>query len=218
MNYRELAYFPRVAAILQQEGLKAGVEVRLEGEEPTLNYQRAMKKEHEMIIWAWNVTPPFPRLYQTLHSRNAYDEKGNLKHQTNNLNAYANEEMDKYVVGMRNAKTLEELKKNAWAAQRLAHEEALFVPGWLVSFARIGCWRWMRWPDSEETQFCTALVDRPRESYVWWIDEEMKEETLEAKMAGRTFPEVQEVHDRYRELEVVVNEDVEFDGGEEGGE
>ena len=38
----------------------------------------------------------------------------------------------------------------------------------------------------------------PMESYVYWVDEEMKRETLEARRSGKTFPEVQEVKQRYR--------------------
>ena len=36
------------------------------------------------------------------------------------------------------------------------------------------------------------------ESYVYWIDEGIKNETLEAKRTGKKFPEVQEVKDRYQ--------------------
>lgn len=199
LSYPDVAYYPRVVPLLKEEARKAGLELRLEGNESTLFYQQTMKKEHEMVFWGWGVSPPFPNIYQFFHSRNAFDEKGNLKQQTNNLNSYANEEMDKYALGVRHARTLEEMRENAWAAQRLIHEEALFVPAWREPFARVGSWRWMRWPDSEETEFCVALEDRPRESYAWWIDEEMKEETLAAKRSGQTFPEVVNVYERYRE-------------------
>ncbi len=64
----------------------------------------------------------------------------------------------------------------------------------------------MKWPDTEDVEFCPPLFDRPRESYVWWIDEDLKRETLEAKREGRKFPEVQALHDRYRR-----------DGKREGG-
>ena len=36
------------------------------------------------------------------------------------------------------------------------------------------------------------------ESYVYWIDEGIKNETLEAKRTGKKFSEVQEVKDRYQ--------------------
>ena len=36
------------------------------------------------------------------------------------------------------------------------------------------------------------------ESYVYWVDEDIKRETLEAKRSGDAFPEVQEVKSRYQ--------------------
>ena len=36
------------------------------------------------------------------------------------------------------------------------------------------------------------------ESYVYWIDEEMEAETRAAMRSGKTFPEVQQVKQKYR--------------------
>ncbi len=198
LSYAQVGSYPKIVPILKEEAFKAGLEIRLDGTDPTLFYQQVMKKEHEMVFWGWGVGPPFPNFYQFFHSRNARDEAGNLKQQTNNLNSYGSDEMDRYALGMRHATTLEEMRENAWAAQKLAHEEALFIPGWREPFARVGAWRWMKWPESEETEFAPSLYDRPRESYVWWIDEEVKEQTLEAKRKGESFPEQVKIHDRYR--------------------
>lgn len=200
MSYPQVSIYPKLAPILKEEALKAGLEIRLEGSEPTLNFEQTMKKEHEMVLTGWGVGPPVPKLFQFLHSSNAFDVSGNPKQQTNNIFSYANDEMDRYVLGLRHASTVEEIKENAWKAQRLLHEEAIFIPGWRTPFARVGSWRWLRWPDSEETEFASSLFDRPIESFAWWIDEEVKEETQEAKREGEVFEEVTLVHDRHREL------------------
>lgn len=197
LSYANAAHYPRMMPILKEEAAKAGLEFRLDGLEPTVFFQKALKKEHEIVFWGWSSTPPFPRMYQLFHSKNAFDEKGNPKQQTNNLNLYANPEMDKLVLAIRHATNTEDLLEAAWKVQKLCHDEALFVPAY-VPPTRIGCWRWVRWPDTEDVEFCPPLFDRPRESYVWWIDEELQRETLEAKREGTKFPEVQELHDRYR--------------------
>ena len=163
-----------------------------------------------MLLWGWGSTPPFPRLYQFFHSKNALDDKGNAKQQTNNLNVYGDPEMDSYVLGLRHATTLEEIKDYAWKAQQKCHDEVLFIPAY-AEITRIGCWRWVKWPETEDVSFSPPLFDRPRESYCWWIDEDAKRETLEAKRTNGKFPEVLGVHDRYR------NTDDSGDS-EEGGE
>jgi len=106
--------------------------------------------------------------------------------------------MDKLTVSYRNAERWDEKKNLGLQIQKLIHDEAVFVPGYSREFERVGCWRWMRWPDSEETRFCPMMTSYPYESYVYWIDEDMKEETLEAMRNGETFPEVERVFDDYR--------------------
>ena len=127
-----------------------------------------------------------------------YDEKGNLKHQTNNVFSYKNDEMDKLTVAYRNAETREEKKDLGIKIQKIIHDEGVFIPGYSREFERIACWRWMRWPDSEETRFCPVMTSYPYESYVYWIDDDIKRETKAAMKRGETFPEVERVFDDYR--------------------
>lgn len=185
-------------AILKEEGKKAGLDLVLDGLEHMVVYKKEMKKEHDMAFSAWNFQPPAPRFYEYFHSRNAYDEKGNLKHQTNNVFSYKNDEMDKLTVAYRNAETREEKKDLGIKIQKIIHDEGVFIPGYSREFERIACWRWMRWPDSEETRFCPVMTSYPYESYVYWIDDDIKRETKAAMKRGETFPEVERVFDDYR--------------------
>ena len=68
----------------------------------------------------------------------------------------------------------------------------------MTEFVRIGCWRWVRWPDSKFTEFCPPREYVPYEGYVFWIDEDMQKETQAARRSGIKFPEVQAVKQRYR--------------------
>ncbi len=157
-----------------------------------------MEKEHEIAFSAWGFQPPYPRFYEYFHSSNARDEKGNLKQNTNNIFSYADERMDRLVTQYRFATDEAELIRTAHEMQRIIHDEAIFIPGYMTEFLRVGTWRWIRWPDSEFTEFAPPITYAPFESYAFWIDEDIRAETLEAKRTGRTFPEVQEVKDRYR--------------------
>ena len=65
-------------------------------------------------------------------------------------------------------------------------------------FTAIAHWRWIKWPDSETTKFSNPTIYEPMETYLFWIDEEVKKETLKARKEGKTFPEIEQVIDDYR--------------------
>ncbi len=199
LSYGNVAFYPRLVAVLKEEAKKAGLDLRADGMESTVFYKKVMKKEHDMCIWAWGVNPPFPRYYQSLYSKNAYDDNGNPKQQTNNICCYADPKMDKLCKAVRYARTVDEVKRNSWEVQQMIHDEALFSPGWMVDFSRIGSWRWVRWPDTKDTPFCVPIVYSPLDAYVLWIDEDIKEETQRAMREGKTFPEVQRVIDDFKD-------------------
>jgi len=189
----------KLCSLLKEEAKKAGIDLVLDGQENTVFYKTVMKKEHDMAFWGWGSRPPFPSYYQFFYSKNAFDEKGKPKPQTNNINSYANEQMDVYAKAVRNAKTLEEIKQNAWAAQQLIHDEGFFSPGYSTDYVRLGTWRWVRWPDTEDTPFNVPIVREPFESYVLWIDQERKEETEKAMRSGDVFSEVYKVIDVFKD-------------------
>ena len=189
----------KLGGLLKEEAKKAGVNLILDGQESTVFYKTVMKKEHDMALWGWGFRPPFPAYYQFFYSKNAFDEKGKPKQQTNNINSYANDEMDGYAMAMRNAKTLEEMKVNAWAAQQLIYDEGFFSPGYVTEYVRIGTWRWVRWPDTKDTPFNVPVVREPFESYVLWIDNKRKKETEKAMHSGKKMSEVYQVIDVFKD-------------------
>ena len=139
-----------------------------------------------------------PDYHQYLHSSNARDERGNLKPQTNNLFVWERDDTDILSEKARNARTVDEMRDAAFKLQRIMHDEAIFVPAYTVNFVRMGSWRWVRWPDCEETRFCPPVVYEPLEAFVHWIDEDVRKETLAAKRSGKVFPEVNRIVDDYR--------------------
>ncbi|MEN8784899.1 MAG: hypothetical protein ABF379_11080, partial [Akkermansiaceae bacterium] len=132
------------------------------------------------------------------HSRNAYDEQGNIKPKTNNVFAYTDPQMDKWVEAYRRATEDVEKRDLAHKIQQQVYENCVFVPGWKRDYERVACWRWMRWPNSETVKFCPPINAYPWDHYSFWIDEEMQEETRAAMRSGETFPEVQNVVEMYR--------------------
>jgi len=199
VTFSNVAYYPKMMAILQEEAKKAGLHLILDGQEPTLAFKKAQDKLHQVSFTGWGVTPPFPRYYQFFHSKNAVDENGDPKKQTNNLNCYGSPRMDPLTETVRNARTLEELKSAAHEVQQIVHDEVLFVPSFTTPYRRIAYWRWLKWPNSKYTQFADPKTYSPDESYYYWIDEDIKKETIKAKRAGKELGEKVHVFDRYRD-------------------
>lgn len=198
LSYRADPTFDRMLTILREEAKATGLDLRLDSNEATVDYKKSMLKQHEMTFTGWVITPPTPDYHQFLHSSNARDERGNLKPQTNNLFAWGRADTDVLSEKARFARTEEELRETSFELQRIMHDEAFFLPGYTVDFMRLGSWRWVRWPDCEETRFCPPVVYEPFEAHVLWIDEDMRAETMEAKRSGKTFGEVNRIFDDYR--------------------
>ena len=198
LTYPAIPILDRMFAILREEARNCGFDLRLDSLEQTVSYKKQMQKQHEMSYGAWVITPPAPDFYQFLHSSTARDERGNLKPQTNNLFAWARDDTDVLSEKVRFALDENELREAAFKLQHIMHDEAFFVPAYTTEFVRIASWRWVRWPDCPETRFSPPVVYEPLEAFVHWIDEEIKEETLEAKRSGKTFEEVNRIFDDYR--------------------
>lgn len=198
VSYPNMPIYERIFAILREEARRCGFDLRLDGLEATVSYRKEMQKQHEMSFGSWNITPPIPDFHQFLHSTNARDEKGNLKPQTNNTFVWGRADTDALCEKVRSARTIEEMRDACWKLQHIMHDESIFVPGFSVDFVRVGSWRWVRWPDCENTRFSPPAVFEPHESFVFWIDEEMRAETESARRSGKAFPESTKTVDVYR--------------------
>ena len=218
LSYRAHPSIDKMLTILREEAKACGFDLRLDSNEATVDYKKVMLKQHEMSFTAWVITPPTPDFHQFLHSSNAYDERGNIKPQTNNLFAWGRADTDMLSEKARFARTEEELRETTSKLQRIIHDEAIFVPGYTVDFVRMGSWRWLRWPDSEQTRFCAPIVYEPLEVHVHWIDDKIKKETLDAKRAGRSFGEVNRIFDDYRFPEATKPAEAEAPVEEPSGE
>lgn len=198
ITYPGIPTVERIFTILREEAKSCGFELRLDSLEANVAYKKQMQKQHDMVFGSWLIQPPVPDYYQFLHSTNAIDDKGNPKPQTNNTFVWHRPDTDILSEQVRSATTIDELKEAAWKLQHIIHDEAIFVPGYSVDFVRIGAWRWVRWPDSQNTRFSPPVVYDPHDVFVYWIDGKMEEETQNARRSGKTFPEVSRTIDTYR--------------------
>ncbi len=200
LTYPGMPIYDRIFSLLRDEAKACGMELRLDGLEMTVSYKKEMQKQHEIGFGSWNTEPPMPDFYQFLHSTNAFDAKGNPKPNTNNTFVWARPDTDRLSEIVRSAGTEEELADAVRKLQNIMHDEAIFVPGFAIDFVKVGSWRWVKWPDSEETRFSPPVTYEPHETHVLWIDDKVKAETMAARRVGKVFPESTRVVDEYRVL------------------
>lgn len=195
-----------VLTILREEGMKAGVEFRLEVLDGTAAWKKVQEKKHDIALTAFNVSyEEFPRYFDFLASYNSYDkaflEDGSvnpdrkIKVQTNNLQMVADFELNKLVERYRASEDGEEKRVLAHQIDQIDHDTASFVPGWVQPFYRRGYWRWLRHPEGFNLQHSGYDV----QNFVSWIDEDMKAETKAAMKKGETFPPQINVYDQFKE-------------------
>ena len=113
---------------------------------------------------------------------------------TNNINVFADPEVDKILEANRNARNLDVIRDTSYELEQIMHDRAVWVPAYRRAFYRVGYWRWVCWPEN----FNVRLGNEPEMNHVHWIDQDIKKDTLDAMVSGRTFPEKNLIFDKNR--------------------
>jgi microcin C transport system substrate-binding protein len=195
-----------VLTILREQAAKAGLEFRIEVLDGTAAWKKVQEKQHDIQFSAFSVsTEMYPRYWETYHSVNAYDQaflpdgspnpNRKAKPNTNNLQSIAIPELDRMIEAYRASGDAEEMKRLAFAMEKILYDDASFSPGFIMPFYRTGYWRYIRWPED----FNVKLSSRVNEYWLGWIDEDMKKELEDARRSGKTFPAVIATYDQYRD-------------------
>lgn len=187
-----------VLTVLQQAARKAGVELNLEILEQTAAWKKADEKKHQINFAALNRSAEmYPRYWEMYHSYHAYEEDGKtIKTNTNNDTQTAIPELDELIDKYRFSPDKEEMIELSHQISEMLYDHAAFIPGWRRPFYRVGVWRWMKYP---EDTFDARTARDFEEMGVYWIDEDIKKETLEAMKSGKTFPPVIEEYTTWKE-------------------
>lgn len=195
-----------ILTILKEEAAKAGVEFRIEVLDGSAGWKKVREKNHEIMFTAFSpFNEPYPRFWEFYAGENAFDkpylEDGvtpnpdrKPKPQTSNYFAYADAEMDQWIETYRGSNNEEEMLELTYKMQNRVQEQALFIPGFVNPFYRVGHWRWVKYPKD----FNTRVSDGDTEHMVHWIDEDLKAETLAARKSGATFPVQINIYDQFK--------------------
>ncbi len=174
---------------LREEAARCGLDLRIEQMDDTLLYRKVSDKQHSAALFSWNFAPPLPDPSTFFHSTFAYRDDGTPATGTSNITATASARLDNAIQTCQSARTVEQAVSAHHRAQQLIANSYCWVPGWTSSYWRFAQWRWVRWPDTPECRFCPPRYYDPLNSHLYWIDEDIKRETLRARAEGRSFPE-----------------------------
>lgn len=195
-----------VLTILKEEAAKAGLELRIEVLDSTAAWKKAQEKKHDILFSAFGVgLEMYPRYWETYHSVNAYDQafladgstnpERKLKTQSNNLELVANPEIDAMIDLYRDSSDKQEMIGLAHKLDEALFDYASFSPGFKQSYFRIGYWRWIKHPDG----FSQKHRSNSNQFFTYWIDQDAKKETLDARRTGLKFEPEINIFDQYRQ-------------------
>jgi microcin C transport system substrate-binding protein len=180
-------------AFFKEEAKKAGVELNLQLLDGGASFKQVQEKKHQIAYAAWT-TGMRPAFYEHYHS----DFAG--KPNNNNTTNTSDPELDKMIDLQRNSSDENERIDLSKKIQRMLHDRSGFIPTFSLPFYRDGYWRWMRLPTVPGVKLGGSAMDALDISGggLFWIDEDMKAETLAAMKSGKTFPEVVVVDKTYQ--------------------
>lgn len=195
-----------VLTILKQEAAKAGLDYRIEILDGTAGWKKVQEKKHDLHFSAFGrPLEMYPRFWEHYHSDNAYDDafledgsinpQRSLKTQTNNLESYANFEMDQLIDQYRAEEDRDKMIALSHEIIEMQHDYASFVSGFYQGFFRLGYWRWLHYPEN----FSHKHAAGAGELFVHWIDIAEKAETLAAKKSGKAFEPSITIYDQWSE-------------------
>ncbi len=185
------ALYANCMNMLREDAARCGLDLRLEQMDDTVFYLKVKEKQHSAAIFSWGFSPPLPDASEFFLSEYALKPDGSPVLGTNNITATASPELDAAILDCRMATSEQDMVTAQHRVQQLIADTAAWVPGWTTSFWRFAQWRWLRWPDTPECRFCPPRYYDPLDSHLYWIDEELKRDTLETRTEGGAFPEAQ---------------------------
>lgn len=190
ISYGQALLTPRVV-VMKEEAKKAGIELNLELLDPSNNYKKIMEKKHEIAYMGWG-TGLRPQPWEHFHSENAH------KPQTNNVNNLDDPEMDKLINQYRNSTDEKELVKLSLQIQEKIHESGVWIPLDTLPFYRSFYWRWIKYPAVPGYKNSTQIFDEPASAGYFWIDEDIKNETMDAMKSNKKFKPVVNIITKYK--------------------
>ena len=185
--------------ILQEDARKAGVGLELQLMDNASSFKQIQEKKHQIGWMAWSSQGLSPRYWEHFHSVNANET------QTNNITNNADPAMDELITAYRDSVDREERIALAHRLEQMVHDSGVVIPTFQVPYTREGAWRWVKLPPWLGTRASGTLFNSQAMSAgsfsaggLFWIDQQEKERTLQAKEDGVALGDVTVINTDYR--------------------
>jgi microcin C transport system substrate-binding protein len=182
--------------VLKEEAKKAGVELTLQLLDAAAAFKTMLEKKHEIAYSGW-APQDKPEYWGQYHSKNAHVP------QNNNFSNTDDAELDGLIDAWRVEFDEDKQAELSRKVQRRVYELGCFIPTWKEPYFRIAYWRWLKWPTppatkTSEDPVTYAMAESEAWDGLYWVDEDVKNETLAAMKAGKAFPPVTKVDQTYK--------------------
>lgn len=184
---------PRIAYLREQAKL-AGLDLTLNLIDGSSMFKYVLEKKHQLSFHDMSASH-IPVYWQYFSSDFAN------KPQNNNFTNYSSPELDKLIESYRNEFALDKKHQLSRQIQQQIDQAKVIIPGYSVSYAREGFWRWMKLPKELATKQTKALFYPS--GFIgglgtFWIDQDAKKETKAAMEKGKAFEPVTIIDEKYK--------------------
>jgi microcin C transport system substrate-binding protein len=177
---------------IKEEAKKSGVEIILEQLDGASFYKKLNEKTYQIAFLNFS-TGYRPAFWQHLHSKNAH------KPQTNNLTNTDNSVIDKKIMLYRTASEEQQRQQLSRELNQMIHDQGAFIPGYYAPYTRSAYWRWLKLPSFIGTRKSSSVVSIfGSTGGLIWIDQQEKEQTMDAKKSDKSYPPVTLIDTRYK--------------------
>jgi microcin C transport system substrate-binding protein len=183
--------------VVKEEAKKAGIELVLKEMDSATAFKATLEKQHTAVWQGWSYNQ-IPAYWQGYHSDNAN------KPQTNNISNTADKKLDEMIMKYRNTFNWSNKQALSRKIQQRLYEIATVIPTFKISYFRVGYWRYIRFPKLAATKSTSAGLEITDDTSVgatgglFWIDEDIKKETMAAKKSGKSFKPVEIIDTTYK--------------------
>ena len=179
--------------VLKEEAKKAGIELNLQMMDDSAAYKSVMEKKHEMAWWSWS-TRLRPEYWENYHSENAH------KPQTNNITNTDNKEISDLIDQHRKAIDEPERIRLALLIQQKTHDQASFIPAFMIPYFRVAYWRYWKFPTPPATKMSGDALEPFGEGTggLFWLDESTKKETEAVLKTDKKFGPVTNIDKSFK--------------------
>ncbi|CZF81274.1 MULTISPECIES: extracellular solute-binding protein [Grimontia] len=188
-----LAFFTPRMAYLKEQSKLAGLEFSLKLIDGATGFKYVSEKKHQIAFINMGASET-PGYWQYFHSDNAN------KPQTNNFTNFSTPELDKLIEQYRVEFDISKKHQQSKEMQRIIQEAAVVSPSYIVPWTRQGHWRWVKYPENPMQKWTDTLftIGGAMGYSTFWLDADVKKETLDAMDDDKTFEPVTVIDDRYK--------------------